>query len=76
MLRIKELEEKWKCFVNRWDRLQKVGTLRNFKGFPKMKIKASKYKNGAIELWDALKGTIRMPEKKKNEKKQKNVCLK
>lgn len=41
-----------------------------------MKIKESKYKNGAIELWDTLKGTIRMPEKKKNEKKQKKVYLK
>lgn len=52
---------------------RKVGPSRNFKGFPKMKIKESKYKNGVIELWDALKGTIRMPGKKRKMKRNRKM---
>lgn len=66
---------KYDLLTDETDR-RKVWTLRNFKGFPQMKIKESKYKNEVTELWDALKGTIRMPDKKKNEKKQEKIYLK
>lgn len=42
-------EMKYALLTDKTD-CRKVWTFKNFKGFPKMKIKESKYKNGVIEL--------------------------